>query len=199
MIHKFKIPEKIFKELSKTIEDKSIKANENLSGNIREEYSLDKYIKYFENFIISKVGESDFLVNYLNNLNIFQPNPQKLVLSSMWVNYQKKHEFNPVHKHDGVFSFIIFVKIPFTIEEEKNKSPGTESNFNCSGHLSFLYIDPNAIGQIGLHNIPVDKTWEGTGLIFKSSLNHMVYPFFSEGERITISGNIFFDNEGLNI
>lgn len=199
MIHKFEIEEEIFKELLKIVEDKSIKVNQTLSGNIREEYSLSKYMKYFERFIISKIAESDFLINYFNNINIFKPNPQKLVLGSMWANYQKKHEFNPIHKHDGVFSFIIFVKIPFTIADEKNKSPGIESNFDCSGHLSFLYIDPNTDGQIGLHNIPVDKTWEGTGLIFKSSLNHVVYPFFSEGERITVSGNIFFDNTGLKI
>ena len=197
MIHKFKIQEEIFKELLKIVKDKSIKVNQNLSGNIREEYSLNKYMKYFESFIISKIAESDFLVNYLNEINIFTPNPQKLILDSMWANYQKKHEFNPLHKHDGVFSFILFVKIPFTIEEEKNKSPGKESNFYCSGHLSFLYIDPNAGGQIGHHNIPIDKTWEGTGLIFKSTLNHMVYPFFSDGERITVSGNIYFDNTGL--
>tara|TARA_A100001515_G_scaffold3424_1_gene3458 strand:+ start:2394 stop:2996 length:603 start_codon:yes stop_codon:yes gene_type:complete len=198
MLHKFEIPKEIYKELLKIVEDKSIKANKTLIGNIREEYSLNKHMKYFENFILSKIGESDFLVNYLNNLKIFDPNPQKLVLSSMWVNYQKKYEFNPVHTHGGVFSFIMFVKIPFTIEEEKNKSPGIESIRNLSGHLSFLYIDPNAVGQIGLHDIPVDKTWEETGFIFKSSLNHMVYPFFSEGERITVSGNISFDNKELN-
>tara|TARA_R110000787_G_scaffold274438_1_gene382381 strand:- start:42 stop:641 length:600 start_codon:yes stop_codon:yes gene_type:complete len=199
MIHKFKIEEKIFKELLKNVEDKSIKANRFLSNNIREEYSLSKYMKYYESFIISKIGESNFLVNYFNNLNIFKPNSQKLVLGSMWTNYQKKHEFNPIHKHDGVFSFILFVKIPFTIEDERNKSPGVESNYNVSGNLSFLHIDPNAEGNIMTHDIPVDKTWEGTGLIFKSSLHHMVYPFYSEGERITVSGNIFFDNTGLKI
>ena len=90
MIHKFKIQEEIFKELLKIVEDKSIKFNQNLSGNIREEYSLNKYIKYFESFIISKIAESDFLVNYLNEINIFTPNSQKLVLDSMWANYQKK-------------------------------------------------------------------------------------------------------------
>lgn len=197
MISKFNIPDEIFKEFVKIVKDKSINHNEKLAGNIKEEYLLNKYKKYFENFILSQIAKNDFFVNYLNNLNIFKPNSQKLMLESLWVNYQKKYEFNPVHNHDGVFSFIIFIQIPYTIEEEKSKSPGVKSNINCPGHLSFLFVDQNANGGIAIENIPVDKTWERTGLIFKSSLYHTVYPFYSEGERITVSGNIFFDNEGL--
>lgn len=197
MISKFNIPDEIFKEFVKIVKDKSINHNEKLAGNIREEYLLNKYKKYFENFILSQIARNDYFVNYLNNLNIFKPNPQKLMLESLWVNYQKKHEFNPVHNHDGVFSFIIFIQIPYTIEEEKSKAPGVKSNTNCPGHLSFLHVDQNVDGGIAIENIPVDKTWERTGLIFKSSLHHTVYPFYSEGERITVSGNIFFDNEGL--
>ena len=47
MLHKFEIPKEIYKELLKIVEDKSIKANKTLIGNIREEYSLNKYMKYF--------------------------------------------------------------------------------------------------------------------------------------------------------
>ena len=198
MISKFEIPNEIFKELVKIVKDKSIHFNEKLSGNMKEEYSLEKYKKYFENFILSQIAKNDFFVNYLDNLIIFKPNSQKLVLESLWVNYQKKYEFNPIHTHDGIFSFIIFIQIPFIIEEEKNKSPGIKSNFNCPGYLSFLYLDSNARGGIAVENIAIDKTCEGTGLIFKSTVHHTVYPFYSEGERITISGNIFFDNEGLS-
>ena len=32
----------------------------------------------------------------------------RLELHSLWVNYQSKHEFNPVHIHDGLFSFVIW-------------------------------------------------------------------------------------------
>lgn len=197
MISKFNIPDKIFNKFVKVVKDKSINHNKNLSGNIKEEYSLNKHKKGFENFIIDKIIENNVLMNYLNSLNIFTPNPQKLVLESLWVNYQKKHEFNPVHNHDGVFSFVIFIQIPYIIEEEKSKSPGVKSNSNLPGHLSFIYLDPIVDGGINVQNFPVDKTWEGTGLIFKSSLRHVVYPFYSEGERITVSGNIFFENKGV--
>ena len=37
----------------------------------------------------------------------------------------------------------------------------------------------------------IDKTWEGTIVMFPSWLNHSVYPFYtSDDYRISISGNI---------
>ena len=32
----------------------------------------------------------------------------------------KKHEFNPLHNHDGIYSFVIFVNIPYDLTEEEN-------------------------------------------------------------------------------
>ena len=31
------------------------------------------------------------------------------VLSALWINYQKKNEFNPPHDHDGKLSFVIYL------------------------------------------------------------------------------------------
>ena len=44
---------------------------------------------------------------HILNIEILKE-PQKLVLGNLWVNFQKKNEFNPVHYHSGVFSFILF-------------------------------------------------------------------------------------------
>ena len=39
--------------------------------------------------------------------------------------------------------------------------------------------------------LPIDKAWEGTMILFPSSLNHNVYPFYtSDDYRISISGNL---------
>ena len=35
----------------------------------------------------------------------------KYLLSAMWVNYMKKHEFNPPHDHDGKLSFVIYLSM----------------------------------------------------------------------------------------
>ena len=34
-------------------------------------------------------------------------------LHNLWVNYQKKNQYNPIHVHSGVVSFVIFVDIPY--------------------------------------------------------------------------------------
>ena len=47
-----------------------------------------------------------------------------LELHNLWVNYQK-HEFNPIHIHDGLFSFIIWHKVPYKMEDEKARFPHT--------------------------------------------------------------------------
>lgn len=193
MIHKFNIPDKIYKQLFKFSKDRKIPHNNKLAGNIKKEYSLNKYLKYVESFIIEEFCKVDLLVNNLKTISVLYPNPLKITLSSLWVNYQKKYEFNPLHNHGGLFSFIFFIKIPYTIEEEDLLSPGLNSNDNKSGRLCFYILDSNITGGIKCISYDVDKTWEKTGLIFKSDLNHCVYPFFSNGTRITVSGNLTFN------
>ena len=194
MIYRFAIPDNIYKNLLNFSRDKSVKYNSTLVGNIREEYALLKYCSIVEPFILEELSKIESLVSYFKRLKILHPNPAKLTLSSFWVNYQKKHEFNPFHNHAGIFSFILFIKIPYLMDQEKLISPGVKSNNNKAGKLSFICLDSNEQSGINELCLDVDKTWEKSGLIFKSSLNHMVYPFFSEGERITMSGNLFFNN-----
>ena len=45
-------------------------------------------------------------------------NNSKFYLDTPWINVQKKYEFVPNHTHDGVFSYTIWMKIPYDINEE---------------------------------------------------------------------------------
>jgi hypothetical protein len=114
-----------------------------------------------------------------------------LYLDKLWVNFQEKHEFNPVHDHTGVFSFVIWVKIPYNLKNETALSPGANSAQPLAGHFSFYYT--SVLGHLSHFSIPADETMENTLLIFPSKLNHSVYPFYSsEDFRISVSGNIAF-------
>ena len=197
MIYKFNVPEDINEKLLAWITDKSEPRTEALAGNIRQEYSLSKYMHLLEPFIFFELSKIEPLVNRFKNDQILYPNPQNLTIASLWVNYQKKHEFNPMHTHSGVFSFIIFLKIPFLIEEEHLKSPGYTSNCNKAAGLSFFSLSSDKRGSIEETTLFVDKKWEKSGVIFNSHLNHCVYPFYSEGERITLSGNLMYSNKNM--
>ena len=114
-------------------------------------------------------------------------------LDSLWVNYQKRYEFNPPHTHSGDYSFVVFMKIPYDTDEFShfsdlnscfNDQTGVNSCFNINR------IDPYLKNTTD-HSIRISKKHEGVGLIFPSETTHSVYPFYtSEDYRITISGNI---------
>ena len=106
----------------------------------------------------------------------------------MWINYGKKHDFNPPHVHHGMYSFVLWIKIPYTSEEEEEFYPATEGNCK-SGKFEFFFLSSN--GSI-ISEVVSTNEWDL--VLFPSSLYHSVYPFYSNNEeRISISGNIFFE------
>ncbi len=109
-------------------------------------------------------------------------------VASTWVNFQKKGEFNPLHTHSGDFSFVLWVRCPYNIEDEQ-KQYG-DINQNESAAFNVHYTD--AYGSIAAINLPVDEKFEWKMCFFPSSLNHSVNPFMTSDEyRISISGNLF--------
>ena len=162
-----------------------------MAGNIKREYLLVESKKYIEQLLIPLVSAYDKEFNYFINFNI-ATDRLPIVLHSCWVNFQKKYEFNPVHNHGGLLSFVIWINVPYDMEEERKLSPGAKSNFDTAGTFSFLYND--TVGGIKSCVIPVDKNTENNIAIFPSSFQHMVYPFFSsDGYRISVSGNFKLD------
>ena len=196
MIYVFDLPEKKLGELLSVAEAEQKPVNDVLAGNIRKEISLNKYTYLLEDFLINKLKKSGDLDDEVRRLNIFAPNPQPLKLKELWVNYQKKHEFNPFHNHSGILSFIIFGKIPFWMADEHKVSPGVAARKNFSGVLQFYKLTNNFRDPITTVDFEVDAGWVGKGVMFLSNLNHCVYPFFSSDDyRITFSGNFYFCND----
>lgn len=198
-LKKFTLPTSIFDELKLRISqvdrtNTQLKWNMHLAGNIRDEYILDpnfpELYKFLDNFIFQEQDLKDYVIRQKVKA-VPEQASVSLYLAGLWVNFMKKHEFNPVHTHDGVFSFVIFVKVPFLFKDQAEISPGKESNVNGVGALEFIHMGlDNDIHSIIKH---VDKTYEGTGYIFPANLCHTVYPFYEiEDERITVSGNLFF-------
>ena len=113
-------------------------------------------------------------------------------LESVWINYQKKHEFNPMHNHGGLFSFVIFINIPYDLEEEDKFFP--EKQDPKTSRLSFVVNSPMGVPEELAIN--VDQGFVGKMIFFDAKLPHMVYPFYtSDGERITASGNVVYERE----
>ena len=177
-----------------------------LAGHLRYEYGilsarpfLEPYIRhmcmeYMDAFQYDFRGVVTAYAEYHNDAMAGnQPAvvEKSLVLDDIWVNFQQKHEFNPIHTHSGLFSFVIWLKIPFDNEVENGpESLGAPSGDPTNGYFVFYYND--SLGRLHNFNIPADKSYNGTIILFPSLLSHSVNPFYtSDGKRITISGNVF--------
>tara|TARA_B100001057_G_scaffold158739_1_gene159288 strand:+ start:252 stop:896 length:645 start_codon:yes stop_codon:yes gene_type:complete len=163
--------------------------NNQLAGHIKREHEVFNWPKEFEQKILDGCRYSDVVTNEIQKFPV-NITGSPLKLGALWVNYMAKHEFNPLHKHDGVLSFIIFIKIPYSLKAE-------EAVFDANGRdtskLQFLTTSP--IGDIVATHANVDQSYENKMLVFNSRLNHIVYPFYtSDDYRITVSGNFAFDN-----
>jgi hypothetical protein len=163
------------------------KYNLNLAGNIEAEFKLSKCADQLEKYLIPLCN--DYTNNWSTTNSTRELQSNSLMLDTYWVNFQKKHEFNPMHTHDGIYSFAIWIKVPFNIADELNTPSSKSANMPRPGMFSFIYT--NIFGEIREAEFPVDKTYEGTIFLFPSCLPHTVYPFSTSDEyRISISGNL---------
>ena len=110
-------------------------------------------------------------------------NKPHYVLTSLWVNFMKKHEYNPPHDHADQLSFVIFLDAPNEIKEEAKAFKGQSGG---PGSLSFVYGEGNRQAITYQSIIPQNRDM----FIFPSWLKHYVAPFYSDVTRISVSGNV---------
>jgi len=164
--------------------------NKDLAGHIRKEFLLQDCCSVVEEAAVKLAVDHNNYYDYINTMYNDLPGSKfKLELDNLWVNFQERYEFNPLHRHSGVYSFVIWVDIPYFLNLENQVSPGAKSYINRSGCFEFVYT--NILGNILGELIPVDKTYEGDIVLFPSPLHHMVHPFYStDKRRISIAGNL---------
>ena len=112
----------------------------------------------------------------------------KIELVSSWVNYMTKFESNPIHTHDEDLSFVIYTQVPKGLKQEVKD---TVSNNTQPGSINFINVLGNNKYHINQHTFMPEV---GDFFIFPASLHHSVNHFQSEGERISISGNLRITN-----
>jgi len=199
-INTVEIPEHYMEWLREAVvraRDPENSANDTLLGQMKEEYTIPEYNQEFTDWII---GESlkEPLASVLsrNSIPVISEDTTQvpMALQTWWVNYQKKHEFNPPHTHSGYLSFVMFIKIPYDLEEEDKVFP--HSNHSVPGRFAFISANSKYASSILVQVLNVDKSYENKIMIFRSQQIHEVFPFFtSDEERISVSGNIAFNIE----
>lgn len=171
------------------------KFNSNLAGNLEKEFELIECHSHMNSLLLplTKTYNKQFEIVDEVGSGIFNK-PFPISLKKLWVNFQKKNDFNPIHRHGGVISFVIWIDVPYAIDDEKQHPASRESTSNIPGHFQFLYT--NILGGLSPYNIPADYTFKNQMVMFPAKLSHSVYPFrTSDDYRISVSGNFGFDIE----
>lgn len=163
-----------------------------LVGSIEHEYHLTASRNDVFNLVLPLAHQYVREFNYQSKIDRLgirdRGQPLELGLGGLWVNYQQKGEFNPVHQHDGVFSFVIWLQIPYAISLEQRQAPG-QGKQTSSGDFHFHYTD--TLGAIRTHMMQIDQASRNTICLFPAELHHVVYPYYSTQDlRISVSGNL---------
>ena len=162
-----------------------------LAGNISKSFFIQDKDNWFYDNVLKSFSENMYYRDWDNyyDCNVIQKSPPaEFALDTLWVNYQKQHEFNPPHLHNALYSFVVFMKIP-THWKEQHELPWLKGVMHpCASDFQFLMVEDK---KMHIQNIPLSPEDEGRILFFPAWLYHQVFPFYgTEEERITISGNI---------
>ncbi len=199
-----KMPDDVFKIVLDEIDiaaGQKVPHNTKLVGNIEEQYLMgfkNQVNMYkLETYLRGLAGIYEKKFNYMScmgnqTMSLDQGMSFDLRLRNCWVNFMKKYEFNPIHNHSGLYSFVIFVKIPFELNKEF-ASPRTQ-NEKQRFPGCFSFYCGNGLGEFVPHVIEADHHWEQVIILFPSITQHCVYPFYtSDDYRITVSGNLYLN------
>ena len=191
-----KLSDKEMEYLWKCVDGRKDSFKDKLAGQIHESNKLVDKSNWFWQHTLAPlcIKYKEEFRNLGLNTPVNQSHPYHL--QQFWVNYQKQGEFNPLHNHNGVYSFVIWMKIP-TRHFEQNKNPiALRSNTQSISVFEFHHMD--ILGQMCRYTYEMNPEMEGTILFFPSQLSHCVYPFYNcDEDRISISGNITLNTRKL--
>ena len=127
--------------------------------------------------------------------------PKQVVTDKLWSVHSYEGDYNPIHDHLTAspmgISFTTWTKVPSQIGKTADGKDTEDYNlYNSSGvidgYINFTYglnqtSDPERLRPSQSRYV---KPEEGKLLLFPSWMQHTVYPFFGEGERRTVAGNM---------
>ena len=162
-----------------------------LAGNLSEEYSYANAFTKKEEKIVDEeltwlASQYTKIMGNLCVKSLYREPKDIVIQKPVWVNFMKEGEWNPKHYHTGDISCVMYLKIPKEIQQENIESEhSSKSNTPSAGKIEFCYGDDIGYTRTGRTETPKEKVI----YIFSAKLAHMVYPFKSKTERISVSVN----------
>ena len=171
-----------------------IHQGEQLNIPFTEDERITPYARYLTNL------GADY-INHFSQLTGIQFEKQRQVMvDELWSVHSLEGDYNPVHDHGtktmmGI-STTTWTKVPQQILDQPTSGTTEYSLYNssgdCDGCLTFTFGKSSLIDSERLFppQSCVIKPEVGVQYMFPSGLQHLVYPFFGEGERRTVAANL---------
>ena len=102
----------------KAAEEREEDVRSTLAGQISASLALDDTDNYFQNNILQPLAkeyldQQPFLMDNMRGNRMSSETKDRdtfdILLDQWWVNKQKQGEYNPIHAHSGLFSFVIWM------------------------------------------------------------------------------------------
>ena len=190
--------------LNKLLEDKERPSHAGtLVGQIHrgEQLTMDHEAEELQEFrnLICNMG-ADY-INTFSQVTGVTVKPKDVDIDELWSVHSYEVDYNTIHDHGtktimGI-STTCWTKVPKQIGQKGEAAHSSEYTLYgdsgaCDGFLAFNY-GRNEIMNAERLRPPQSASIQpkvGRLLMFPSWLQHMVYPFFGEGERRTVAANL---------
>ena len=141
--------------------------------------------KTFQTNVLEKILHK-YLQTYKTPVEFLTTHAHRFTFNRFWCNATTKGQYQALHNHDAIFSFVIWLEIPYDMDDERAIQDQMHPQ---AGEFGFVYTD--ITGRVRTKSLEQSKCHSGTMLFFPSTTNHNVYPFYSTDEvRISCSGDI---------
>ena len=123
--------------------------------------------------------------------------PKKISMDKLWSVHSFEGDYNPIHDHltpaQMGISFTTWTMVPEQIMKKDDRQINLyESSGAIDGFINFTYglNQTSAPERLRPSQSRYIMPEPGKLLLFPSWMQHTVYPFFGEGERRTVAGNM---------
>tara|TARA_B100000780_G_C21101479_1_gene444487 strand:+ start:893 stop:1483 length:591 start_codon:yes stop_codon:yes gene_type:complete len=180
-IGKGKLSKNIIKKINNHVGNSVISKKNDYSSKLASQ--IKNEIKFNTSFI-KKTLSKELIKNikeYLKKSGVYKIREIKII--NVWVVRQYKHEYNPIHYHEGQLSGVGYLEIPKNMN--KNRLVGNKK-IKTNGTIDFINGQKNFLSK-SIYNLNPKL---GDLVIFPNYLMHTVYPFNIDGERRSFSFNV---------
>ena len=117
----------------------------------------------------------------------------ELAFSRFWCRASLDGDYQSIHDHQGIFTFVVWLTVPFEGADERQVQAGFRPEAS-----DFVLVYPDTCGQLQKSNFVLGKGAEGKMLFFPSDINHIVYPHYTTQEyRIALAGDVALNSTAL--